>query len=379
VTAAPRTQDVPAGRLKAGDFLTSIEPHDLVHFVVNVGDGDTQLLLLPEEKGSRRAIVVDVVSGGKLEKLIEALQEKEALGKEADTLAVVVATHPHADHISGMEKFLLEHQALIREFWEPGYYLATPTYFNMMDAVAAMDGVGHSQPASGTIRFVDQVKITVLAPAVSLKNRYDSYGIDVNNSSIALRVDFPARRYYRREKDGSIEKLSKGGSLILGADAQTLSWASVMNDFPSLGPNDSAVAKALRKARGVEPLRANVFKIPHHCSKHGLNLELVEEIKPNISLISSVREKGSYNFPHVVSLEALREGIEATAKKGTPHKDDCELGIHFTSGRDDAGAELGTIATVLGPTGSKREVWRFGDGSRDEIDLGAARKFAAHP
>lgn len=375
MTTTPRTQDVPAGRLKTGDFLASIEPHDLVHFVVNVGDGDTQLLLLPEENGSRKAIVVDVVSGGKLEALIEALQEKGLLSEEPCALAIVVATHPHADHISGIADLLTNKRALIDEFWESGYCLATPTYFNMMDVLAGLPEISHSQPASGTIRFVDQVKVTVLAPAVELKNRYDSYGIDPNNSSIAMRIDFPARRYYKRDDDGSYKQLPKGASLILGADAQTLSWSHVMVDFPTLGPDDSAVAKALRKARGVEPLRANVFKVAHHCSKHGLNLELVEEIKPDISLISSVREGGKYNFPHMVSLEALREGVEATAKKGNTHKDDFDLGIHFTAGRDDADANLGTIAVVLGPTGSKRVVWRFGDTSTKDVDLGKARRF----
>jgi beta-lactamase superfamily II metal-dependent hydrolase len=376
VTGLPRTQDVPAARLEPGDFLVSIEPDDLVHFVVNVGDGDTQLLLLPEEDGSRKALVVDVVSGDKLEQLIAVLQEKGVLGKDAGTLAIVVATHPHADHISGMAKFLTNHEPLIDEMWEPGYYLATPTYFKMMEVIAGLEKVAHSQPASGTTRFVDQVKITVLAPAVSLKNRYDSYGIDVNNSSIALRVDFPAQRYYKHDDDGNPEKVPKGASLILGGDAQTLSWAQVMIDFPCLGPSDSAVAKALRRARGVEPLRANVFKVPHHCSKHGLNLELVEEINPGLSLISSVREGGSYNFPHLVSLEALREGIEATAQKGIPHDPDFDLGIHFTSGRDDAGADLGTIAVVLGPTGKSRVVWRFGDSPTADIDLTKARKFS---
>ena len=375
MTTTPRTQDVPASRLETGDFLASIDPHDLVHFVVNVGDGDTQLLLLPEENGSRKAIVVDVVSGGKLEMLIEALQEQGVLGNGAGTLAIVVATHPHADHISGMAKFLTNQSALVDEFWDSGYCLATPTYFNLMDALAGIPGVAHSQPASGTIRFVDQVKVTVLAPAISLKNRYDSYGIDVNNSSIAMRIDFPARRYYKRNEDGSYQQLPKGASLILGADAQTLSWSHVMVDFPCLGPDDSAVAKALKKARGVEPLRANVFKVAHHCSKHGLNLELIEEIKPNISLISSVREGGKYNFPHMVSLEALREGLEPTAKKGIKHDEDYELGIHFTAGRDDADANLGTIAVVLGPTGSKRVVWRFGDTPSEDIDLSKARKF----
>jgi beta-lactamase superfamily II metal-dependent hydrolase len=376
MTAPPRTQDVPAARLKPGDFLGSIEPDDLVHFVVNVGDGDTQLLLLPAENGGRKAIVVDVVSGDKLEKLVAVLQAKGVLSTEDGTLAIVVATHPHADHISGMAKFLANHEALIDEMWEPGYYLATPTYFKMMDAIAGLGKVAHSQPASGTTRFIDQVKVTVLAPAVSLKNRYDSYGIDVNNSSIALRIDFPAQRYYKHDDEGNIEKVPKGASLILGADAQTLSWAHVIEDFPALVASDSAVAKALRKARGVEPLRANVFKVPHHCSKHGLNLELVEEVSPGLSLISSVREGGSYNFPHLVSLEALREGIEPTAQKGASHEADFDLGIHFTSGRDDAKADLGTIAVVLGPTGKSRVVWRFGDSPSDDVDLTRAREFS---
>jgi beta-lactamase superfamily II metal-dependent hydrolase len=59
----------------------------------------------------------------------------------------------------------------------------------------------------------------------------------------------------------------------------------------------STVAKALRKARGVESLNANVIKVPHHASKHGLNLELVEEIKLNLSLVSSVRKKAATTFP----------------------------------------------------------------------------------
>ena len=376
MAAAPRTQDVPSNRLKAGDFLGSIGATDLVHFVVNVGDGDTQLLLLPEEKGSRKAIVVDVAAADKLAKLIEGLQEAGVLGADGDVLALVVATHPHADHISGMAKFLDAHKDLICEFWEPGYYLATPTYFKMMEVLAELDTINHSQPTSGTTRFIDQVKVTVLAPGIGLKSRYDSYGIDPNNSSIALKLDFPARRFYEREADGSFKELPKGASIVLGADAQTASWAQVMVDFPQLVASKTAVAKALRKARGVEPLKANIFKVPHHASKHGLNLELVEEVKPNVSLVSSVREGGSYNFPHLVALEALREGIEPTAKKGAAHEDDFDLGIHFTAGRDDKGADLGTIAVVLSPSGAQHDVWRFGDTPGQTIDLEAGRLFS---
>jgi beta-lactamase superfamily II metal-dependent hydrolase len=385
-TAAPVVADIPASRFDAaGEFKQHVKPDDLVHFVLNVGDGDTQILLLPEEKrasgaGTRKAIVVDVVSAGKLGRLIDTLQAEELLGTDGRPLELVVATHPHADHIAGMGSFLASRESEISSFLEPGFFMPTKSYFRMMDALAGAAEIDHLQPSSGTVRFIDQTKVTVLAPGVGLKNRYDSYGIDPNNSSIALKVDFPARRYYMRGKDGSYEKLPGGASLLLGADAQTLSWSQVLIDFPQLDADKSAVAEALRKARGVEPLRADVFKVPHHGSKHGLNLELVEKIEPGVSIVSSVGGGGKYNFPHRVALEALREGLEKTTGKGTEHSPDHELGIHFTCGREEASEKaLGTVAVVLGPSGRKREVWRFGDESEGAVDLAAGRRFVAKP
>lgn len=375
---APRTQDVPAGEFRdEGKFLDLVGKDDLVHFVLNVGDGDTQIVLLPEEGGTRRAIVVDVCAAGKLETLIGSLEAAGLLPKadEGDeTLALVVATHPHADHISGMATFIEKQAGRIEQFMEPGYYMPTKSYTTMMDALAARD-LNHTQPSSGMVRFIDQVKVTVLAPAMSLKSRYDSYGIDPNNSSIVLRLDFPARRYYTRDKEGGVEKLPKGASLVLGADAQTLSWAEVVHDFPQLEAKETAVARALDKARGALPLKADVFKTSHHMSKHGLNLELVEEIKPAVSLVSCADRGASYNFPHLVALEALREGLQETTKYEKPRSPDYELGIHFTFGKDSSQKELGSIAVVLSPSGAKHDVWRFGDAISKDVDLGAGRRF----
>ena len=370
---------MPASSLTDGDFLKGIAPEDLVHFVLNVGDGDAQLLLLPESHGERQAIVVDVCSFPKLDSLISELDRLNLLSSDSDRFALVVATHPHADHIKGMADFLEKHGIDASEFWEPGYYLATPTYFRMMDVLGTLDELRHAQPTSGSTRFIGQVKVTVLAPGVSLKNQYDSYGIDVNNSSIAIKIDFPTQRYYKRAANRSYEKLPGGATLILGADAQTRSWAQVEVDFPQLGSDKTLVSEALRKSRGVEPLKANVFKVPHHGSKHGLNLELVEEIKPLVSLVSSVASGGSYGFPHLVALEALREGLQATTQKNTPRKPDWELGVHYTFDTDDSGdpgRALGSIAVVVGPSGRKLNVWRLGDGVADPVQLGNARLFS---
>ena len=114
--------------------------------------------------------------------------------------------------------------------------------------------------------------------------------------------------------------------------------------------------------------------MPHHASKHGLTLGLVEAVAPSLSLVSSVGGGGKYNFPHTVSLEALREGLEATTLKGTPHSPDHELGIHYTAARDGRGA-LGSIALVVSPTGRKRELWRFRDGPDDDVSLARACRF----
>ncbi len=81
------------------------------------------------------------------------------------------------------------------------------------------------------------------------------------------------------------------------------------------------------------------------------------------------------NFPHTVSLEALREGIEATAQSGREHSEDYDLGIHATSGRDSDDKALGSIAVVLSPSGRKRDVWRFEDDREDAIELESARRF----
>lgn len=118
-----------------------------------------------------------------------------------------------------------------------------------------------------------------------------------------------------------------------------------------------------------------MLKVSHHGSKHGVNLELVEQVGPSISLISSIAGGGKYNFPHRVALECIREALETTTKSGRAHKRDHELGIHYTCGKDQAGALLGSVALVISPSGRKRHLWRLGDSADEDVDLAAARLF----
>jgi hypothetical protein len=368
----------------AGGFAEACKPADLVYFVLNVGDGDTQLLLLPEHApGQRRCVIVDCIDAPKLFALIDELIGAGLLGQTKPLLTLVVATHPHHDHISGMGKLLRRlGDGHLQELWEPGYYHSAPAYHEMMRELE--DGeILHMQPSAGTTRYLGKVKITVLAPGISLRSRFDSYGIDPNDASLALKIEFPAINTYEdRAGDRSYRRLRSTQTLILGADAQTLSWGQVLVDFPQLGPEKSAVTAALRRARGTEPLRAQVLKIPHHGSKHGVNLELAEKIKPQVSIVSSVREGGRYHFPHEVTLAALREALNPiSSKPGETHSSDAKLNILYTGSDlvddgDGSRSPLGSVGLLIG-VGGRREIWRFGDGPGQKIALAKGRPLLA--
>ena len=62
-------------------------------------------------------------------------------------------------------------------------------------------GIHQLQPTSGTTRFFGSGKVTVLAPAIGLRNRFDSYGVEINNASLSLMVETPASRYLEWDRD----------------------------------------------------------------------------------------------------------------------------------------------------------------------------------
>ncbi len=374
---------IPVGKHLENDFVASIEPHHLVFFLMNVGDADQQVLLLPEDPtGSRSLIVVDVARKGQTEGLITALEDEQLIspsapqnGRPDGSIALVVASHPHSDHIGGMADFLSNAANRISEFWDPGYFHTTQAYHSMMKQLEGNPFLVYAQPTAGYRRFIGSALVTVLAPSVHLRSRFDTYGTEINDSSISLRVEFPAARVVQRGAGRELLENPNTTAMILGADAQTTSWAFVATDFPELHTRDNEAAKAIRAAQGADALRAKVMKVSHHGSKHGVNLELVERINPALLLVSSTADGPKYHFPHLLGQEALREGRDAVAGSGSVrNREDWELGILYTSDVESDSSRLGSIGVVMGR--GRAAVWRFGDDTNEKIDLNSGRMFA---
>jgi hypothetical protein len=373
---------VPRERLIADDFVNSIADHHLVYFLCNVGDADAQVVLLPTDltAGVRRVVIIDAGVRDKLPALLTTLMAAGLFPDDAapvddrvGSIAVMVATHPHLDHVRGLPQVLQLYGDRVAELWDPGYFHTLPDYHELMCEVERRPRLQYTQPTSGLRRYIGNAAVTVLSPSVQLRNRFDTYGTEINDSSISLRIEFPAARVIQRNADRTYVKRPRTNALILGADAQTLSWSYVMTDFPYLAHSGSAAATAIGAATGGDMLRSQVLKVSHHCSKHGVNLELVERVAPRFTLVSSVGGGGKYNFPHNVAQEVVREGLQAIAGGARTRSKDWELGLFYTSDLDDANIELGSIAAVMSPTSTA--LWRFGDADSNAIDFANARRW----
>jgi beta-lactamase superfamily II metal-dependent hydrolase len=369
---------IPADRFTVGDLIEELaaRPEALALFVLNVGDGDAQVVLLPTDPVAdhRRLVIVDAATAKPLS-LVKTLTAEGLLPGTGTDVALVVATHPHQDHIGGMAKVLAGLGDRVAEFWDPGYFHPIGAFHQMMAEVERRTGLLYSHPASGLSRWVGRTGITVLSPSIHLRNRFDTYGVEINDSSLSMRLQHPAARVVTRDVEGTVvDKGASSVSLVLGGDAQTLSWSYVLTDFPFLMKSNSASSAAIAAATGdLDLLRADVFKVSHHASKRGVNLELLERISPRVTVVSCAANSPRYHFPHDLAQDILREARDPRAGSGGHRKDeDWQLKIYYTADRDTDKRPLGSVVTVL-EEGRDPQVWRLGDTPGRDLTAAALR------
>lgn len=187
------------------------------------------------------------------------------------TIEIVALTHPHADHLVGLIGVLKRYKVDL---------FITEKLENKTESFREF------------ARIVQNKKIN---------NRYVFAGDKLRiKDGVVLQVLSPSKEFLQRTSpSGVIGESGEFASLVL-----FLSYGQ----FDTFLTGDSQVlelAEALQTASQGEALQEiEVFQVPHHGSKTGLNQELVDQINPKLAVIS-VGKNNKYGHPHKEVMELL--------------------------------------------------------------------------
>jgi beta-lactamase superfamily II metal-dependent hydrolase len=343
----------------------TIEPEDLVFHILNVGFGDNILIEFPvDDEGKRYYGIVDCRSSGKTKEYLEKLM---ALRPGKANLKFICATHPHYDHISGIRPFLTDGRFRPEQFWDSGFRHNSQTYLRILESVY-LEGIEMIRVSSGMERYFGNVQITALAPSMFLRNRYATYGVDMNNASIVLRIEHHGEeavmmrsREYAGGKSLEAEREAGKSVVILAGDAEYDSWSHVTQEFPRLERTTSHEPLVKRM---VNYLSCAAIKVAHHGSMHSSPLDVYEKMAPENAVISTKQEKSTKTidgsqltrglFPHQSAVIALEEcGAQILTTDGS-HEESRGL----------PNAHPGSIIIALPPAG-KPQLTKLQDASTE--------------
>jgi competence protein ComEC len=283
---------------------------DLKVHILDVGQGDSVLIEAP----SGKHILVDAgTSGAGVDQLLRR--------RGIERLDMIIATHPHADHIGGMLKVM--NAVDVGMFMDNGMTHTTLTYARTMAAVEAKE-IPYRAGLQGRIIDVgDRVNLTLLHPRT---RKLKGTRSDLNSNSVVIRID--------HKKD----------CILLMGDAEEPTERSLMK-------------------HGIEP--CEVLKVAHHGSAHSTSMEWLQAIKPKIALIS-VGEGNRYRHPAQDTLNRLeRSGAEThrTDLEGTITIVSTGRGVRVESERSTEQVALRDVLTTQSPVESdkkkKRKKFRF--------------------
>ncbi len=246
--------------------VSSLDPNttgDLQVYFLDVGQGDSSVILFKD-----KVVLIDAGETDRGDTVVAALKN---LGiKKIDLL---VATHPHSDHIGGMQKVLANFE--VKKVLDSGLPSTSSLYGKFLTTIDR-DGITYLPAEQGqTIDLDPALRILVLSPP---KGRI---GDDLNTNSIILRISY-----------GTV-------NLLFTGDATT------------------AAEGALTKTG--YPLDAQVAKIGHHGSSGASSAAFLSRVNPQVAVIS-VGKDNDYGHPHremLDRLESVGAMVYRTDKDGT--------------------------------------------------------------
>ena len=205
---------------------------------IDVGQGDSIFIQLP----NKETMLIDAGEAYESDNVINYLND---LG--ITKIDYVVGTHPHTDHIGGLEEVINTFD--IGSIYMPNAISTSKTYEDLLTTISNK-GLKIKTAKSGVVVLDDNnLKLEFIAP------NSDSYS-ELNNYSAVLKLTYLDNTF-----------------LFMG-DAETLSENEITSNVD-----------------------ADVIKVGHHGSDSSSSLEFVKKVSPEYAIIM-VGEGNSYNHPY---------------------------------------------------------------------------------
>lgn len=230
----------------------------LVVTVIDVGQGDGILLVSPAGK----TMLVDAGPSGSFDRIDDTLRRFGVA-----RLDVVVATHPHEDHIGSMAAVLDAYP--VGAFYTIADEQPTALYTAMIAALARNGCPVYPVESGMTIPWDDACTVTVLGP-VSYENEH----VELNDRSAVLHVRFGDT------------------SVLLTGDAEAEAERRILDSFPK------------------SMLKANVLKLGHHGSSSSTGYSFFLAVDPDFA-VASCGKDNDFGHPHLETLSLLYENHTA--------------------------------------------------------------------
>jgi len=217
-------------------------------YFFDVGQGDSILIRTPDA----RDVLID---GGPDNKVLERLSEVMPFWDR--NIDMVVLTHPHDDHIAGLDEVLKRFK--IGEILEPDLK-NIPDNEKYFDTLATSNGVKEEKALKGDIFDLGSgISLKIIYPLV-LQEDEDN----LNDDSVVIQMSY------------------KGKKFLFTGDA-----------------TENVEAKILD-----QDLDSNFLKVGHHGSRYSSSQKFLEAVSPSVSIIS-VGEGNTFGHPTQDTLDRL--------------------------------------------------------------------------
>lgn len=249
---------------------------------LDVGQGDSELIFLPDGT----TILIDSGDRHCIDYIVPSLKDYGV-----DDIDILIATHPHADHIGCMA-------TVVRKFDIDTIYMPkvskamTPTtvsYEKLLEAVDKKNLTVKTGKAGVVAYNKDGVKLEFLAPG---RSDYDN----LNNYSIVAKLTYDDTSF-----------------LFMG-DAEV----EILNEMLKKGHD----------------LRCDVLKLGHHGSSNAISKKFLQAAQPEYGIISCGADN-DYGHPHRETVKLLKDfdvTTYRTDEDGTIRAQSDGKNIIFTTG-----------------------------------------------